>query len=117
MQRARSWSRTPEAFGEATLSACPATWGGEPQQPVSREVVAVMVSMRPDMPADTPAHWRLDFWVADADATAADAAKLGGQIVAGPFDTPGFRQAIVADREGAVFSVSQLMMAGPRSGG
>jgi uncharacterized protein len=108
---------TPEAFGEATLFRLPGYVGGEPQQPVSREVVAVMAPMPPDMPADTPAHWQLDFWVADADATAADAAKLGGQIVAEPFDTPGFRQALVADREGAVFSVSQLVTAGPPSGG
>jgi uncharacterized protein len=59
-------------------------------------------------PADVPPHWSVDFWVDDADATAEKAAELGGKVIAPPFDTPGFRQAVLADPEGASFSVSQL---------
>ena len=37
--------------------------GGEPQQPVSREVVAVMVPTEAD-----EARWLVNFWVDDLDA-------------------------------------------------
>jgi uncharacterized protein len=59
-----------------------------------------------------PARWNVDFWVADADATAARAARLGGTVVVEPHDVPGFRNAVVADPQGAVLSVSQLMAGG-----
>ena len=49
--------------------------GGVPEQPVSREVVAVMAQT-----ADGEvAHWRVDFWIADADAAAARAAELAAR--------------------------------------
>ena len=53
-------------------------------------------------------NWSVDFWVADADATAAHAAELGGSVVVAPHDTPGFRQAVIADPEGAAFSINTL---------
>jgi hypothetical protein len=46
-----------------------------------------------------PPHWEVRFWVADADAAAEKAA------------VPGFRQAGLADPQGAAFTVSQLMIA------
>lgn len=79
--------------------------GGEPQQSVPRDVVAAMV---PADPAAAPA-WGVDFWVHDADGTAADAARLGGEVLLEPHDTGiGFRNALLADPPGAAFSVSQL---------
>src|SRR5205823_363192 len=53
--------------------------------------------------------WNVDFWVHDADGTVARAAELGGRAVAGPFDVPGFRAAVLADPPGAVFSISELV--------
>ena len=79
--------------------------GGEPQQPVPRDVVAVMTA------ADGQANWSVDFWTKDADATAETAKQLGGSVVAGPFDTPVGRTAVLADPEGAVFSVSTVAAA------
>jgi uncharacterized protein len=68
-------------------------------------VVAVMLA------ADAaPSHWSVDFWVADADETAAGAARLGGQVMVAPRDIPGFRNAVLADPAGATFSVSQLIV-------
>jgi predicted enzyme related to lactoylglutathione lyase len=61
---------------------------------------------------DEAAHWRTDFWIADADAAAARATQLGGSVVAGPEDAGPFREAVLADPAGATFSVSQLI-AGP----
>ncbi|HEY5990428.1 MAG TPA: VOC family protein [Streptosporangiaceae bacterium] len=60
----------------------------------------------PQMPG-VPNHWHVYFAVADADATAAKVAELGGSLVAGPFDSPAGRIAIVRDPQGAVFSIIQ----------
>ena len=89
---------------EVTLWRLPGYVGGEPRQPVPRDVVGVMTS-RHDGPLP---HWSVDFWVDDADRTAARAATLGGSVLAGPFDIPGFRRAILQDPQGAVFSISRL---------
>ena len=95
--------------GEITLWRLPGYVGGEPEQPVSREVVGVMVPMSGDRSTkDVPAHWRVDFWVEDIDAAADKAAELGGEIKMPPFHTSVGRSAILADPQGAVFSVSKV---------
>jgi len=97
------WEAEPFPLGdhEGTLWRLPGYVGGEPGQPVPRDVVAVMA------PAfGRPAAWVVNFWVEDADATAAAAPGLGGTVVAGPFDTAISRDAVIADPSGAVFSVT-----------
>jgi len=64
----------------------------------------VMVPVRPG----AAAAWAVDFWVPDVDAAAARAAELGGSVVAPVHDRPPFRSAVLADPEGATFSVSRL---------
>jgi predicted enzyme related to lactoylglutathione lyase len=83
-----------------SLFRLPGYLGGEPSQPVPRDVVAVMAK------DDGPARWSVDFWVTDADALAARVPELGGNVVVAPFDSIPKRQAVVADPFGAVFSVS-----------
>lgn len=96
-----------EAFGPATMWRLPGYVGGEPLQPVPRDVVAVMA------PSEGGAvGWGVNFWVSDTDATADHAARLGGRVVVPPHDEPGFRDAVLADPQGAVFAISQLV-AGP----
>jgi predicted enzyme related to lactoylglutathione lyase len=95
----------PEPFGPITLFRLPGYVGGEAGQPVPRDVVAALAPPDPNVPP----HWNVNFRVADADAIAARATELGGSLLAAPFDTPGFRNAIVADPQGAVFSISQLL--------
>jgi predicted enzyme related to lactoylglutathione lyase len=95
---------TTEAFGPATLFRLPGYVGGEPDQPVSREVIAAMVQDK-----DSPPYWSVDFWVDDTDGTAAKAEQLQGRVVVAPHDTPGFRTAVLADPDGAVFSINQLV--------
>jgi predicted enzyme related to lactoylglutathione lyase len=97
----------PEAFGPVTLFRRPGYVGGEPGQPIPRDVVAVMASPS----AEIPPHWNVNLRVADADATADQTAELGGTVIAAPMDTPGFRSAVLADPQGAVFSVSSLAAA------
>jgi predicted enzyme related to lactoylglutathione lyase len=81
--------------------------GGEPGQPVPRDVVAAMTT------SDGPrGRWDVDFWVADAQAAAAAAPGLGGAVLSGPVEVGGFRRTVLADPRGAPFSASQLLMAG-----
>ena len=101
---------TTEAFGPVTMFRLPGYVGGEPEQPVSREVVAMM------MAADGPARWSVDFWVCDADGIAARATQLGGAVLAAPSDTPMSRTAVLADPSGAAFTVTQMFGARPVSG-
>lgn len=105
------WS--DEAFdaggGELTLWRLPGYLGGEPQQPVPRDVVAVMLPIAGEgANGQSQSLWSVDFWIDDADAAAAKAQQVGGAVVVAPRDIPGFRNAILADPHGAVFSVSAL---------
>jgi predicted enzyme related to lactoylglutathione lyase len=104
------WQAEEFDFGDVrpTMFRQPGFVGGEPLQPVPRDLVAVM------MPAESGVepHWGVDFWVSDADAVAATAAERGGSVIAAPHDRPGFRSAALADPNGAVFSVSQLVIGG-----
>jgi predicted enzyme related to lactoylglutathione lyase len=103
------WRAEPFEFGElsAFLFRLPGFVGGEPQQPVPRDVVATM------MPADdgVEPHWGVDFWIADTDAAAARAEELGGSVVVAPYDNAAFRAAVLADPNGAPFGISQLTAA------
>ena len=93
-----------DMFGEVALWRLPGYVGGEPEQPVPRDVIGVMVPTSED--GSTSAHWSINFWVADADATAEAAEKLGGAMIVPPFDTEISRDAVISDPQGAVFSVS-----------
>lgn len=103
----------PQPFGppegRSAVLRLPDYVGGEPRQPVPRDVVAVVTRI-PDGASSTDAqpHWRVHFCVADADASAAHAIRLGGAVIVPPHDTPGLRNCVLADPHGAVFSVSQV---------
>jgi predicted enzyme related to lactoylglutathione lyase len=73
------------------------------------DVVAALNPI-PDDESDTPAHWSVTFAVDDADATAAEASELGGEIVAGPSDAPWTRMAVIKDPQGATFIASQFVL-------
>jgi predicted enzyme related to lactoylglutathione lyase len=72
------------------------------------DVVAVLNPIADDQP-DVPAHWGVTFAVDDADATAARAAQLGGQVVVAPFDAPWVRMTVIADPQGATFTASKFV--------
>jgi predicted enzyme related to lactoylglutathione lyase len=104
-----------ELFGWETEEFGPSIWlfrlpgyvGGEPSQPVPRDVVAAMTTADPN--AGMPPAWSVDFWIADADAAAAATPELGGQVIAEPFQDANFRRAVLAAPDGATFAVSQLL--------
>lgn len=72
--------------------------------------IDVVASLNPitDERPDVPAHWSVTFATDDADATARKATELGGQVLAGPFDAPWVRMAIISDPQGATFIASQF---------
>jgi uncharacterized protein len=49
------------------------------------------------------------FGVDDVEATAAKARQLGGEVVAGPFDAPWTRLAVIKDPQGAIFVAGQFV--------
>jgi predicted enzyme related to lactoylglutathione lyase len=90
--------------GQVTLWRVPGYVGGEPEQPVARDVVAGMVPA----PAQVAPHWSVDFWVDSVDATADTALKLEGSVISAPASTQAGRTAVLADPQGAQFSVSKV---------
>jgi predicted enzyme related to lactoylglutathione lyase len=88
-------------FGGATLYRLPGYVGGEPSQPVPRDVIAVMAP-------GVHAAWMPGFWVDDADAAAATAERLGGSVIAPPSDDGVGFTGVLADPAGAVFSITQI---------
>ena len=93
-----------EPWGPVHLLRLPGYVGGTEKQPVPRDVVAVMAPAAPG----AGAAWGVDFWVSDIDAAVARAGELGGRVLMPVHDRPPFRSAVVADPEGAAFSLSQL---------
>jgi hypothetical protein len=55
-----------------------------------------------------PANWMVYLAVEDCDATLAKATELGGSVVMGPLDIEPGRIGIVADRQGAMFTVMKV---------
>jgi len=59
------------------------------------------------LPDGVPSHWAIYFATADADATIAQATKLGASVVQAAEDTPYGRLATLADPTGALFKLQQ----------
>ncbi len=100
------WTTEPFDAGGSpvTLFRLPGYVGGEPEQPVSREVVAAMARAAPS----SAAMWAVDFWIDDVDVAARKACDLGGRIAMGPLPTPTGKMAVIVDPQGASFSVSRV---------
>jgi uncharacterized protein len=92
---------------EFGLLRLPGYVGGNPEQPVPRDLVATIA------PPGGETGWSLDFWIDDADRAAAAATEHGGSVVAPVAeDIPPFRRAVIADPNGVPFSVSQFVLNG-----
>ncbi len=60
------------------------------------------------VPAGSPATWRIVFAVADTDATVRRAVELGGEVRVEPSDAGPVRVAVLADDQGTEFTVSHF---------
>ena len=72
------------------------------------DVVASIMPISAEQ-ADMPANWSVTFAVDDADGIAERAVELGGKVLAGPFDAPWVRTAILSDPQGAAFIASKFV--------
>ena len=72
------------------------------------EDVVASIQPIPDDHPDVPPHWSVTFGADDADAIAAKARELGGQVIVPPLDAPWSRVTVIADPAGATFVVSQF---------
>jgi len=88
------WEVESVQAGDETFISC--SLGGTP--------VAGMMEMGAAW-GDTPSHWMPYFAVTDADAAAALADGLGGEVVSPPGDTGAGRLAVLRDPLGALFFV------------
>jgi hypothetical protein len=65
--------------------------------------------MKGDQWQGVPPHWMIYVTVANCDERAARAGQLGGQICVPPTDIPNVgRFAVIADPQGAAFSLIQM---------
>jgi predicted enzyme related to lactoylglutathione lyase len=75
--------------------------------PGFEDAVAWLVPMGDEQ--DGPPHWSITLAVADADAAAAKAAELGGDVLVPPMDAPWVRMTVIRDPQGATFTASQFV--------
>ena len=78
------------------------------------DAVGGVMTMPPHLAqSGMPPAWGCYVTVNDVDATAAQAASLGGKVVHGPVDIPGVgRFAVIVDPQGAAVSVMTYKMPG-----
>jgi uncharacterized protein len=93
-----------ESFGPFVLFRLDGYVGGEPDQPVPRDVVAGMVATDGEA-----ARWDVDFWVADLATAISVVEARGGQVISAIEEAPPFLRATIADPAGARISLSQLV--------
>jgi predicted enzyme related to lactoylglutathione lyase len=73
-----------------------------------RTVAGLMAMSGDGWDDEVPNHWMVYFASDDPDATAARCVELGGSVPAPPMDIPPGRFAVLADPQGAVFSVMRF---------
>ena len=94
-------------YGDFLESRNPGMREGMAQMGAPERFEDVVASVREA--SDGEARWGVTFAVDDADATAARATELGGRVLAGPFDGPWVRLAVIADPAGATFTASKFV--------
>jgi predicted enzyme related to lactoylglutathione lyase len=102
---------TLPGYGDHLEERSPGTRERMAQMGAPDGFIDVVAALNPVADGDTesPAHWGVTFAVDDADATAAKASELGGEVVAGPLDAPWTRMAVIKDPQGATFIASQFV--------
>jgi uncharacterized protein len=102
---------TLPGYGDHLEDNSPGLRGQMAQMGAPEGFIDVVAALTPITAVDseTPAHWSVTFGVDDADGTAAKARGLGGEVVAGPFDAPWARMAVIKDPQGATFIASQFV--------
>ena len=102
---------TLPGYGDHLEEATPGLREQMAQMGAPEGFIDVVAALNPiaDGDSTTPSHWSVTFAVDDADATAAKARELGGEVVAGPLDAPWTRMAVIKDPQGATVIASQFV--------
>jgi predicted enzyme related to lactoylglutathione lyase len=102
---------TLPGYGDYLERGNPGLRKGMEEMGVTSEFADVVATVSPitEGQSDVAARWSVTFAVDDADASAQKAAELGGEVLAGPFDAPWVRMAVIADPQGATFIASQFV--------
>jgi len=102
---------TLPGYGDYLERGNPGLRRGMEEMGVTSEFADVVATISPitEGQSDVAARWSVTFAVDDADASAQKAAELGGKVLAGPFDAPWVRMAVIADPQGATFIASQFV--------
>jgi uncharacterized protein len=97
-------------YGNYLMERDPELRGRQEQDGVPdrfEDVVAWLIPITDDQPADVPAHWGVTFAVEDCDAAVEQAQGLGATVVVPPFEAPPVRMSVLLDPQGAAFTASQ----------
>jgi predicted enzyme related to lactoylglutathione lyase len=97
------------AYGDHLESRSPGTRESYASMGGPQGFEDVVASILPVDDAEAPAYWGVTFSVDDADGCAARASELGGRVLAGPFDAPWVRMAVLQDPHGVSFVASQFV--------
>jgi len=102
---------TLPGYGDHLEAASPGLRQQMTQMGAPDGFIDVVAAVNPiaDDDSTTPAHWSVTFAVDHADATAAQAKAIGGEVVAGPLDAPWIRMSVIKDPQGATFIASQFV--------
>jgi predicted enzyme related to lactoylglutathione lyase len=82
--------------------------GGYTEWKVGGRSIGGMMAKPPSMPAGTPSFWGVYFAVADTDASILTAQGLGASVLMPAADIEPGRFAVLADPDGAMFSILAL---------
>lgn len=102
---------TLPGYGDYLERDNPGLRKGMEEMGVTSEFADVVATISPitEGQSEVAARWSVTFAVDDADASAQKAEELGGKVLAGPFDGPWVRMAVIADPQGATFIASQFV--------
>jgi predicted enzyme related to lactoylglutathione lyase len=98
------WTVEPVAPGVSAARL--GGYAGEEGQPLPPDTVALIAPTAEGVPP----HWNVNLRVHDADMTGAHATSLGGSVLGPPVDAFGLRSLVIADPQGAVFSISAVKL-------
>ena len=94
-----------KVFGWSAKSNAMPGGGEYVEWQVNGRSVAGAQTMGSNYPPQVPPHWLVYFTVNNTDETMKKAQELGGKVMAGPFDIPQGRFALLTDPHGASFAV------------
>jgi len=99
---------TLKAYGDLLEERNPGQRERMKEMGAPADFIDVVASLGP-VQDGAPPSWGVTFGVDDADAIAAKARELGAEVVAGPFDAPWVRLAVIRDPQGATFTAGQFV--------